>query len=174
LIRTKEVFPASTKIDASDPWQGRIGTRLAAGAAAVRHPGYATGPCRPTVADRRGRTGATIDQRLSSRKAPLGEAQLAQQLVAAPTTPPREAQPSDEDLILHLAPQSTSVKHTVVGSSVQVPVVRSQVLVGIRQVTNPGLPQVEPAEQRVILPLQFVGTRPCWDNRFTTWATQLT
>src|SRR5262249_34345398 len=50
----------------------------------------------------------------ASRNAPLGEPQLAQQLLAVLTTPPRASQPSAEDLILHLAPQSTSVRHAMV------------------------------------------------------------
>src|SRR5262245_59641020 len=166
-MRTKEVFPASTKIDTGTRSRDVSATR-------GRRPFMRRPACRPTVEARHGRTGATVYQRRLSRHASLGEAQLAQQFVAVPTTPPRDVQPSVEDLTLHLAPQSTSVVHTIAGSSVQVPVVRSQVSVGIRHVTNPGLPQVEPAEQRVILPLQFVGTSPCWDNRFTTCARLLT
>ena len=66
---------------------------------------------------------------------------------------------------MHLAPQSTSVVHAITGYLVQVPVVEVAGFVGIKQVTNPGLPQVDRAAQRVTLHLQFVGTRPCWESR---------
>jgi hypothetical protein len=56
--------------------------------------------------------------------------QAAQQ-VPAPGTPLRAAQPSAEDLMRHTEPQSMSAVQTTDGASVQVPVVRSQVLVGI-------------------------------------------
>jgi len=98
--------------------------------------------------------------------------QVGQQL-PPPTTPPGRHM-SAECLVLHREPQSTSVVHVTAGSSVHVPVVVSQVLVGTVQVMKPLLPQVERAAQRVTLPLQFVGSSPQVERSLIRWATQLT
>ena len=74
-----------------------------------------------------------------------------------PTTPGAR-QWSADDLVWQRVPQPASVVQVTDGSLVQVPLVRSQVLVGTVQVTKPGLPQVERAAQRVTLPLQLIGT----------------
>ena len=70
--------------------------------------------------------------------------------------------------MLHRVPQSKSVAHWV-GLPAQVNVERSHVSVGLSQVTNPGLPHVERAAQRIALPRQ-PGETFC----LTTCATQLT
>jgi len=71
--------------------------------------------------------------------------------------------------MLHRVPQSKSVAQVWVGFPAQVPVERSHVSVGLSQVTNPGLPHVERAAQRIALPRQ-----PGETVRLTTCATQLT
>src|SRR5215469_12609 len=112
------------------------------------------------------------------RKAPLGEAQLAQQLPLPPTVPPPFVQRSADDFVLHFAPQSRSVTQASAGFFAQVPspvaASTTHVSVGKRQRTNPGLPHVERAAQLTTLPLQFPGTVPSATSDFTTCATQRT
>src|SRR3990170_725154 len=89
-----------------------------------------------------------------------GATQFEQQVVLLPTVPPASAQRSADDLVLHLVPSKQSVlaAHDTSGSFSQVFVFRSQVpYTGTLQVTNPGLPHIERAAQRLILPLQLVG-----------------
>ena len=100
--------------------------------------------------------------------------QSEQQVVPVPTVPPRAVQPSLDDLILHRAPQSRSVVQGWLALLVHNPVVKSQVSVGIRQVTKPDLPQVDLAAQRWILPLHSFGMAPLSRSRFSACATQLT
>ena len=71
---------------------------------------------------------------------------------------------SAEFLVWQVDPQSMSAVQTTVGSFAHVPVPVAGLIVhveiGTRQVTNPGLPQVDLAAQLTILPLQFCGTTP--------------
>jgi len=72
----------------------------------------------------------------------------------------------------HRVPQSKSVVHDTLGFPTHVPGLpaeRSQVSVGISQVTNPSFPHVDRAAQRTALPRQ-----PGDTVRLTTCATQLT
>jgi len=88
--------------------------------------------------------------------------QAAQQVVLVPTVPPAVWQLSAEEAMSHVVPQSPSALQLTLVSSVQVPLVESQVLSGIWHVTAPGLPQVDRAAQRMIRPTHEWGT--------TAWA----
>jgi len=81
---------------------------------------------------------------------------------------------SAADFVLQRVPQSASTVQLTVGSFAQVLVAVSHVLTGRVQVTNPSLPHVERAAQRVTLPLQLVGMAPWCASSRTLWATQLT
>ena len=106
---------------------------------------------------------------------PVKVTMLVAFVLALPVVPPCAVQMSAERFVLHREPQSRSVAQVRAGFAVQVPVTRSQVSVGKRQVTNPGLPQVERAAQRFTFPLQLVGmTSGSAESALTTWATQLT